>query len=145
MAAGWEPRNDSNNNEGGDFAVVGALPAAYQPYTPTEDFTKRYVLGRPKGRRSQFVLYVEYTKGDETSIELRLSFKNVKDGSFYQLAYLMGTTGEVRATEPYFTASGKYRLAFPVVGTEAVVEVALKATGGTTGSVTLIPATEETD
>ena len=94
--------------------------------------------------RSNIALYLDYTKGDETSIELRVEKSNKfdTDGSEVWFQETKEDTSVNPSTfalkERTFTASGKYRLEVLNNPADDKVRFSVKRTGGTgTGVVTL--------
>lgn len=86
--------------------------------------------------RDKVIVSVDYTKGDETSMEMQLASLNTKGGSEFIRVNeaVSGATITCTAREYKFTATGKYEIIFPSYG--SYLKAYFKATGGTpTGTV----------
>lgn len=87
--------------------------------------------------RDQLTLLVDYTKGDETSMELEIEFSDTSDFTdAYKQTVVETASGEstVYKRNFKFTATGKYLVPAALYG--QYVRVNAKATGGTpTGTV----------
>jgi hypothetical protein len=99
--------------------------------TPTASYADNTVdTQKPFDQES--VLFVDYTKGDETSIQLKFQFANKDQAGDYFDPSTADNSGNVTVIPPLtFSATGKYRIAQPAGGVvDDDVTVALKRTGG---------------
>lgn len=88
---------------------------------------------------NQVVLYVSFTKGSLTSLELKAEFSH--DGTtYYQetFATITGGTETDVLGEHTMTTSGNYRLAFPIK--DKYIKISVKGTGTVTNSLCSIVA-----
>lgn len=86
--------------------------------------------------RDKLVLFIDYTKGDETTMELKITSMTESGGTEYKKANesSSGGTTTVSAKEYQFTGSQKIELPVNMYG--SYFKVYAKATGGTpTGTV----------
>ena len=120
--ARWGP----NENERFQFGGVNPVPSA------TFDDTKKSAVIR---RTDQVSVLLQYTKGTETGLMLRLDFATPEDhpenaSAFFEETSVDLGTGLVTLFQPLFTTSGFYRLPLPVVIVERILRVSLKSAGG---------------
>ncbi len=88
---------------------------------------------------SQLIIFVDYTKGTEDSIELFPEFEDKDDqGKFFNLTG-RNASGDYIVDSVKLIATGKYRIPLPTVLRESRVKVGVRANGDltTTGAVTL--------
>lgn len=111
------------------------------PPTSYQDGAARVAVS--KNQRSDGMLYLDYIKGDETSIELQLEYSHKGDveGSEVWFAESVGSSANpsVVAVKQYqFTATGKYRLPIPGSYAEDKIRISFKRTGGVApGTITV--------
>ena len=88
---------------------------------------------------NQLVLFVDFTIGSLTSMELKVEF-SPDNSSYYQetVASISGSTETNSVLTHTFTATGKYRLAVPC--TDRYIKVSVKGTGTVTSSLCAIDA-----
>jgi len=89
-----------------------------------------------KKDRGDAVFYVDYIKGTETSLEMRVDHSNkfdVDNSEAWFQESKPDSVNEVKLVEYKFTATGKYRFVTPGYPGEDKVRVSLKRTGGTGG------------
>lgn len=87
---------------------------------------------------NQMVLYIDFTIGSLTSMEIKVEFSN-NDSAYYQESYQSSVTTGVATIVPKsytFTATGKYRLPIPVK--DRFVKVSTNGTGTVTSSLVAI-------
>lgn len=91
------------------------------------------------GLHNQMVLYVSFTKGSLTSLEIKIEFSN-DNVTFYQEVSdaIVGGTGTWSLLEHTTTSSGNYRYPCPVK--DRYIRVSAKGTGTVTGSSLQIDA-----
>lgn len=91
------------------------------------------------GLHNQILLYLVFTKGSLTSLEVKVEFSN-DNSTFVQetVESVSGGTATFSLLEHSTTASGNYRLAIPVK--DRFIKVSAKGTGTVTGSSLTINA-----
>lgn len=95
--------------------------------------------GRSPSENNQLLLYVNFTKGSITSIELKVEFS--EDGTTYYQQTLTSESGGTSSITLGFhttTVGGKYRLAIPI--SDNYIKVSVKGTGTLTNSLAAIDA-----
>jgi hypothetical protein len=108
----------------------------YDGVEPTTDYADNQVeLAREVSRRGSVALYVDYDKGNETSMELLAEVSGPEDEPGSELWHVPAaahpTTGVVSALPVHqFTAAGLYRITLPAFPDEDKVRFSLKRTGG---------------
>ena len=89
--------------------------------------------------RNQLIVYIDFTKGSLTSLEVKIEFS--ADGTdYYQETALSvsGGTSTGSILEHTMTATGKYRIAIPIK--DASIKVSVKGTGTVTSSLVAVRA-----
>lgn len=90
---------------------------------------------------TQVIIYLNYTKGSETRLEVRFRYAHKFDTPkvFYQESLLDINTQQVTLYVMEITASGPYRIPLPVGVQEDQIEVAVRGIGvpSPTGTATL--------
>lgn len=122
----WNP--SKTNPSGEDFKFGGTSPVIPADYTA--------LLTKVANVRDvdETVLYIDYTKGTETGLELRIELSNTQDPSsvserFYQIGVLDTTTGVLVLTTIKIAATGKYRMPLPTLMQEDRLRVAIRDSG----------------
>jgi len=114
---------------GGNEAFTGTLTAAF--------VTKLAILPQT----TQFVLYVDYAKGTENLMEVRVRYSSIHDGvpNFFDESIMDINSKEVAPFVFKIPATGKVRIPIPVSVQENFAEVGVRAVGpiGGAGTYTL--------
>lgn len=98
--------------------------------------------------RGQIAAYVDYTSGNETTIDLQVEMSpdvdypvtNPATGTDYYIASTVDATSNVFGTVFVFNSAGKFRLPLPLLHQERMLRISIKRTGGTdvgSGSVSI--------
>ena len=94
--------------------------------------TGSYVAGtiRKVTNYGQATLYVKYTKGDETSMQVKIEF-GIDETTWYQDTEYVYSGGVDTGAQKVitYTSTGNYRI--PLQVTDNYIKVSVKATGGT--------------
>lgn len=120
----------------GRWAVTGDQDFIVTALTNNFDNNKKIAL---VDQVQQFILYLDYSKGTETTLEIRLKYAHKWDTpkKFYQESIMdIGT----QILVPYvfkINASGQYRIPIPVGIQEDQVEVSVRGVGTASGTVNL--------
>lgn len=93
---------------------------------------------------SQIIIFVDYTKDTEDSIELFVEFEDKDNkGEFFNLTG-RNASGDYIVDSVKITATGKYRIPLPTILRESRIRVGVRANGSlvSTGPVTLTYSTD---
>ena len=129
---------------------VSSQDYAYINIIPSGVLTNGYVAGTTISStttnfpckvelRNQLELYIQLTLGSLTSAQLKLEFSN--DGvTYYQESFstISNGTDSVSAGVHSFSASGNYRMAFPIK--DVWIRVSVQGTGTVTNSLMAVGA-----
>jgi len=110
---------------------------AFTASTSTLNKSTLDFIGKIRGARTtKFVYYIQYTKGDETSIKLSISF--IKNRLSTTTQFVSSPVDTATVAQQVFTITGTQNVRIPVTITEEAdyIVAALGNTGGTpTGTV----------
>lgn len=116
----WGP--DENEN----FEI---LPAG-SPLTDNFDDNAKIANLR---QTDTFILYIDYKRGAETRIEIRMRYSLLNDAppgeDFFEESVVDNDTGQVTPFIHYIDADGKYRLGVPLGIREDRVEISVRGVG----------------
>lgn len=87
----------------------------------------------------QFILYIDYTKGTETSLEIKIEYApaHTDPKEFYQETLMDIQAQTVNVYVFKIGASGKFRIPIPVGIQEDQLKVSVRGVGTPTGTLTL--------
>lgn len=81
-------------------------------------------------------IYLTYTKGDETSTQIAISYANKTLSTTSYFSHVTSYAGTLQPTVYTLTASGSYRIPFTFGSTERYMKLTFSNTGGTpTGTI----------
>lgn len=85
----------------------------------------------------QTTIYVKYTKGDETSMQVKIEYGNNTTTMYQDTEYTYAAgvdTGTLKVIT--YTATGNYRIPLPT--TDKNLKISVKATGGTPTGLAMV-------
>lgn len=113
-----------------DVRAAAITTNSYVPGTVIEDC----------GGLNQLVVYVDFTKGSLTSMQIKVEFSHDNSDWYQQTTDTISVGTNDHALEEHnFTATGKYRLAIPLK--DEYVRISTKGTGTVTDSSVKVKAT----